>query len=151
VVVKDSVTPVLTPWRREFEEHRKEGFGHFIDEDVLRKNESTSMANLMISRMPGLQSVSTAAGATLLVSSRTPCKGLALSVCRVPNCFVTIYLDGVRVFDSSMSLTTAIDLGRLSPSDFAAAEFYPGGAILPPGLSPSGSKCGTLLLHTRDR
>ena len=143
VTVTDSAPLRLTPRLREFEEHRKTGFGHFIGEEVFRKNESTSMANLLISRLP-LQTVETSTGAILLASTRTPCGGLALSVCARPNCFVRIYIDGVTV-------AGAQDMGRMSAMDFAAAEFYPGGAILPAGYSPTGSQCGTLILYTRDR
>jgi len=101
--------------------------------------------------LPGLQTVYTKTGATLLVSSRVGCKGLALSSCQQPNCFVTVYVDGIRVYDASMAPSSANDMGRLSAMDFAAAEFYGGGAILPAGLSATNSQCGTLVLYTRDR
>jgi hypothetical protein len=151
VTVTDSAPKDLTPRLRQFEEHRKGGFGQFLPEEVFRKSENTSMANLMISHFSGLQTVETSTGATLLVSTRTPCKGLALTACQRPNCFVTVYIDGVRVYDSSMPASASRDMGRMSPIDFAAAEFYPGGTSLPAGLSPTGSQCGTLVLYTRDR
>ena len=134
VVVKDSVK--LPSRLAAFEEHRKAGFGQFLTDSIFRRNENSNMANVLIGHMTGLQSVQTATGAVLLVSTRTPCKGGALSSCRAPNCFLTVYIDNVQVFNSSMSIAGALDVGRLSPIDYAAAEFYAGGAILPAGISP---------------
>lgn len=150
VVVKGTASSIPSRLRA-FEEHRKSGFGQFITDSVLRRNENSNMAYVMIAHATGLQMVTTATGATLLVSARTPCKGSAFATCKAPNCFVTTYIDGALVFNASMPVTNALDMGRLSPSDFAAAEFYPGGAILPAGLSPTNSQCGTLVLYTRDR
>ena len=88
VVVTDSATKPVSPRLRAFEEHRKAGFGRFVGEDDFRKNDNMNMADLMLARMPGLQTVMTSTGATLLVSTRVGCKGLALSSCQRPNCRV---------------------------------------------------------------
>lgn len=151
VTVTDSAPKTLTPRLREFEEHRKAGFGQFVGEDVFRKSDNMAMSDLLLGHMPGLQTVLTSTGATLLVSSRVACKGSAFGTCRLPNCFVTVYIDGVRVYDASMPASPANDMGHLSAMDFAAAEFYAGGAILPAGISATNSQCGTLVLYTRDR
>ncbi len=151
MVVTDTAARSLTPKLREFEEHRKAGFGRFIGEDVFRKSDNMRMSDLLLAHMPGLQTVYTKTGATLLVSSRVGCKGLAFGSCQAPNCFVTVYVDGVRVYDASMAPSPANDMGRLSAMDFSAAEFYGGGATLPGGISPTNSQCGTLVLYTRDR
>jgi len=152
VLVRDSAMTNLTPRLREFEEHRKAGFGRFIGEDVFRKSENMSMADLLMAHLPGVQPILLKTGATVLASTRVGCQGLALmSSCQSPTCFVTIYVDGVRVYDASMTPSPANDMGRLPTTDFAAAEFYGGGAILPAGISPTNSQCGTLVLYTRDR
>jgi hypothetical protein len=71
---------------------------------------------------------------------------------------VTVYLDGVRIYDASMELYAKVqgatirpDFGRLTARDYAAVEFYAGGATIPAQYNATGSDCGVLLLWTRER
>ncbi len=148
VVVKDSASPKhLSPLLQTFEDHRKTHMGQYITEDVFRKNDNMTMANLL-SRLGGIEVINIASR-SMLVSSRTPCKGGALANCRRPNCFVTIYTDGIKTFDSTMPGTSVPDVSHMSAMDYSAAEFYPGGGALPDGVSPTSAQCGTLMLYTR--
>lgn len=80
------------------------------------------------------------------------CAGPALlSACRTPNCYVTVYIDGVKSFDASMGLSLAPDFGRMSPRDYSAAEFYASGADAPPQYNGTDQGCGVLVLWTRVR
>ncbi|MEO7086421.1 MAG: hypothetical protein ABI442_22590 [Gemmatimonadaceae bacterium] len=151
VVVKDSALSHLSPHMRAFEEHRKTGFGSFITEAELRKNDNRNFANVLAAHLAGLQQVPAKTSATYLVSSRKPCKGSALAGCRTPNCYVRVYTDGVLTWDSSMGISSLPDFARISVEDYAAVEFYAGGDALPPGISPLGADCGTLVLYTRER
>jgi hypothetical protein len=151
VVVTDSAPSYISPGLRTFEDHRKTGMGQYVTEAEFRKGDNRTMANLLSARFSGLQVVNRRS-ASYLVSSRVQCSGPALlAKCQSPNCFVTVYVDGVRTFDASMGVQSAPDFAHLGPAEYAAAEFYSGGSTLPDGISPTNSSCGTLLLWTRER
>ena len=152
VVVKDSAPKYIAPGLRGFEERRAKGIGQFIDEAEMRKNDEKTLAELLVARMPGMTRVAGRSGATYIASARKSCSGPALgSNCRAPNCFVSVYVDGVRTYDASMNATQIPDFGRLNPRDYAAAEFYAGGASVPVEYNATNSGCGVLLLWTRER
>ncbi len=151
VVVRDSAPTHLSPRMSTFEEHRKQGLGQFITEEELRKNESRSLPNLLASKLAGMQATPGKTSSTYLTSTRKMCMGRALSGCSHPNCYVRVFTDGTLTYDTSMGLQSLPDFARLNISDYGAVEFYPGGAVLPAGISPLNSDCGTLLLYTRER
>ena len=147
----------ISPRLQGFEERRLSGMGgHFISDSVMRRNENTTMANLVESRMPGLtQQTVTVPGKiiTALVSTRKPCSGLAiLGACTAPNCFVAVYLDGVLQYSSKMGGVAPPDFRTdYNISDYAGAEFYAGGAASPMGMHSDDNGCGSLWLWTRER
>lgn len=151
VIVNDSAPRHLSGGLRRFEEHRALGFGHFITEDEFRKHDNSTLANLLTSKLPGIQTVPGPGGAKYVVSSRKPCSGPALRGCRQADCYVSVYIDNVRTFDASTSPSTMRpDFERISPIEYAAAEFYQG-AEVPPEYNSTSSGCGVLLLWTRER
>jgi hypothetical protein len=151
VVVKDSAPKYISPGLRAFEARRKAGMGHFIAEEEMRKNEGHTLGDVIAMRMPGLMAVAGRGNAKFLVSTRKRCAGATLSNCSAPNCFVTVYENGVKIYDVTTSDRTLIpDVERMSARDYAAAEFYAGGEV-PPEYNGTGSGCGVLLLWTRER
>ena len=148
VVVKDSAPKFMTPGMRQFEEHRKQGFGHFLTDSIFRKYESSSLANLLSSRMPGLITVNTPNNQKYLASGRKMCGGRALSVCSGPSCLVSVYQDGAKIFDASNPGSLKVDFEHLSPMDYDAAEFYQG-AEVPSEYNSTGNSCGVLVLWSR--
>ncbi|HEX4681581.1 MAG TPA: hypothetical protein VH277_02665 [Gemmatimonadaceae bacterium] len=141
VVVRDSATPnVSGPLRGALQRMKSGAGGHFIDEAEMRKWDESTMANALRSKMPGMVSTPGPRGETFFVSGRSPCR-IALSGCKRPDCFVTVYIDGVRA-------ALRPDFARLSPNDYAMAEFYAGGADQPPEYP---GDCGSLLLWSRER
>jgi hypothetical protein len=149
VVVTDSAAHHVSPGLRQFEEHRRNGTGQYIAQADLRKQDTKSLASVFSGKFNGVQSMAGRAGASYLVSSRKQCSGPALRQCTRPDCYVTVYLDGVRLFDNTMGSGVLPDFSRMNASDFSAAEFYPGGEALPAGFSPTNADCGTLLLWSR--
>jgi hypothetical protein len=103
VVVKDSTPHYLGAGLNTFQEHQRQGFGHFVTEDAFRKDDGKPLGNILISRMPGLMLSHGPHGETYVVSSRKPCAGNALTGCRQPNCYVSVIQDGVRIFDLSLT------------------------------------------------
>ncbi len=157
VVVKDSAPVRTSAMMTSFETHRKQGFGQFITADELRKADNQNMANVLASKLTGLMSRPGRLSSTFLVSTRKTCSGRALNACHLPDCYVTVYTNGIKTFDYT-SLGTAPgaenlipDFARLNVSDYGAVEFYAGGAILPEGVTPTNSDCGVLMLWTREK
>ena len=151
-------TKYISPRLRGFEERRLSGQGgRFISDSVIRKNESTTMANLISSRMPGLMQQTIAAPGkgviTVLVSTRKQCSGLAImNSCKgVPNCYVAIYLDGTPLYSTKMGGAPPDFAREFSATDFAGIEYYAGGAASPFGMNGADDGCGSLCLWTRER
>lgn len=153
VVVTDSAPRYTSPGLRAFEERRAKGIGRFVSEAVMRKNDDKTLADLITTTLPGLQGVPGPGGSKYVVSSRRPCQGPALRRCTTADCYVSVYIDGVRTYDAStMTDRNQIpDFGRMNPRDYAGAEFYPGGASVPAQYNATNSGCGVLLLWTRER
>ncbi|MFI5227637.1 MAG: hypothetical protein ACHQWU_01125 [Gemmatimonadales bacterium] len=151
VNVRDSApTQHLSPLMQTFEDHRKTHIGQYITEAEFRKYENSTLAQFVGSRLSGL-SVVNLSSKSLIVSSRTPCKGGALARCTSPNCYVSVYIDGIRTFDSTMPVSAVPDISRISTMDYSAAEFYPSAGPLPGDIPASNSQCGTLMLYSRYR
>jgi len=151
VVVKDTAPKYMGGGLRGFEEHRRQGFGHFVTEDVFRKEDGKPLGNILISRMPGLMLAHGPHGETYVVSSRKPCAGRALTACRSPNCYVSIIQDGIRIYDTGISKGPVPDFNKMDGVNIAAAEFYDGGAASPPEYNTTANGCGVLVLWTRER
>ncbi len=150
VVVKDSAPKFMPPGLRAFEEHRKLGFGHFLTDSLFRKYESSTLANFLTSRLPSDITVAGPNGAKYLVSGRRMCSGPALRACKTPDCFVSVYQDGAKIFDSSNPGGIRVDFEHMSSRDYEAAEFYQG-AEIPAEYNSTGSACGVLVLWSRTK
>ena len=146
-----SATTRISPALRGFETRMASGSGgYFIPDSILRRYDNTNLGSIIMSRASGLSLVPGRAGASYLVSSRKACTGPALSSCTTPNCFVTTYIDGVRVYSGSAG-EPPTDVNRVAVSELAGVEFYPGSGTGPVEYNSTGSGCGTLLLWTRER
>jgi hypothetical protein len=150
VVVSDSAPKLIPPGLRAFEEHRKLGFGHFLEDSLFRKYETSTLANFLSSRFPGVISVPGPSGAKYLASGRKMCSGPATRQCRAPDCFVSVYQDGSKVYDAGVAGGIRVDFEHMSPRDFEAAEFYQG-AEIPPEYNSTGNACGVLVLWSRTK
>jgi hypothetical protein len=141
VVTRDSAPRYISPGLQGFEERRKEGFGYFIDEAELRKDEGRQLSNEIVSHIPGV--IMTLRG--YLLSGRKKCSGPVLSpTCRNPSCFVAVYTDGVLT-------KPAPDFSRIETNDYAGVEFYASAAMTPAWIPRTNTDCGVLLLWTRER
>ena len=133
VVTKDSAPGYPCMRLCAFEERRRAGFGHFIDEAELRKNDSYPLSSIL-PRLPGLFIKKGHA-----YSSRV--KG--------SDCAVTIYVNGVPSGET--------DVSKMPINEYAGVEFYAGPATAPAQYNAtghagrSGATCGIMLLWTRER
>ena len=143
VVTKDSAPKYLSPGLRAMEERRKQGFGYFITEAELRKNDSKRMTNV-IRTLPNVNIAcprpeKPRSGECWAVAGRLGSKYAVMG----GSCDLDVYIDGI--------VSTDNDLEKLMVSQFAGVEFYPGGAAIPVQYNKTGSSCGVLLLWTRER
>lgn len=151
VEVRDSAERYISPALRDFEQRKRAGFGYFIDEAEMRKHDNWSMANLLTSRLPGIMPAPSGVHAgQYVVSSRVMCSGLTLAMCRTPNCYPNVYVDGVRYTEFGSLGPNAVDFSKWSPNLFAAAEYY-SSLEVPAEFGGQNAKCGVLLLWTRER
>ena len=71
------------------------------------------------------------------------------------DCPVDIYMDGTLYYSHANSTDAGFepdrDLQKLPATQYAAVEFYSGGARIPAQYNKTGSSCGVLLLWTRER
>jgi Carboxypeptidase regulatory-like domain len=149
----------ISPSLRGFEQrrHSRQG-GQFISDSVLRANENTTLANIL-GRIPGATITSGPRGSRVLVSTRKGCIGRAFTVCTHPNCYVEIYIDGVMIYNPTMTekdpsnpALQPPDLARMGLTDFAGIEFYADAASMPIDMHSSTDEgCGSLWLWTREK
>ena len=155
VNVKAPERKYISPALRDFEERRKQGFGHFIDEEEMRKNDQRKLIDVIVGYMPGIKVFDGVGGSMTgqyIATSRKCGSGPAFS-CRtgMEKCPVTMYLDGVLVFDVARGDPQMPDLAHFNTRDYAAVEYYDGGASTPVQYNATSSGCGVLLLWTRER
>jgi hypothetical protein len=157
VRVVEAERKYISPALREFEERRKQGFGHFITEEQLRKNDNSTLVNVIIGHVPGVRAmrIEKRLGTEYLSSSRKCGSGPTFLTCRgsATSCPVTLYVDGVQVYGGTTNsdASSIPDLNQFHPRDYAAVEFYAGGASIPARFNKTDSGCGVLLLWSRER
>jgi hypothetical protein len=143
----------ISPALNAFEERRKAGFGHFISDSVLRRSEDRSLANVIVSFIPGIR---LARGTTNYISSTRKCgSGPAILTCRgaAVQCPPSMYVDGVLAYNATLQVDASRrpDLNQMPVREFAGVEYYAGGATIPAQYNRTGNDCGVLLLWTRER
>ena len=157
---------VLSPTMRAFEQRRASGMGKYIGERELRKHDSEKLTDILLASVPGLRAIPEG-GSSFLASSRglTISGGTDLLRSRSRNplgeapgarvCWVSIFLDGVPIFDPSAAANDLSirppDLTHFDARQFQAVEFYASTATVPAQYRIASSNCGTLLLWSRER
>jgi hypothetical protein len=141
----------MSPALRAFEERRlRQVSGYFIPDSVLRVNDGRRLASILLTHVSGMTLVPGRMGAMYMVSSRKICQGRVLSGCVVPNCYVTVYMDGILLYSSTTG-GPPVDANQLLVSELGGVEFYAGGGVGPPEFNATGGGCGILVLWTRER
>ena len=141
VVTKDSAPHYISPALKDFEERRRLGGGHFIAEAEMRKHDNRKLTNV-IRDLPGIQMMCPKSGPRKFECFAVSGRGHKNAV-QGGACEINLYIDGVAVGDN--------DLEKLDVGDFAALEFYSGGATIPVQYNRTGASCGVILLWTRER
>ena len=135
-----SVTTRIAPGLREFEMRRARGNGVFVTEAELRKNDTKNMTSIART-MSGVKVACSRTGSSCVAMSGRQNSRLALG--SAGGCPVDVYVDG--------AISTENNLERMRVDQYAAVEFYAGGARTPVQYTKTGSSCGVMLLWTRER
>ncbi len=104
---------------QEFEQRRKAGFGTFFDEDAINKRNPFFMADLL----------RTTPGVTVAPSSSFGSRILMRGTGFQAMCAPTVFVDGVRVFNSDGDLDAIVNV-----QDVQAMEVYSRGSSVPSGV-----------------
>jgi hypothetical protein len=72
---------------------------------------------------------------------------------QVNGCWVSVYVDGALIYNGANAPagTPPPDANALETANYAAVEYYAGGASVPAEYNRTGNACGVLLLWTRER
>ncbi len=147
---REYISPSLNGF---LERMRAHAGGYFVDDSTLRRNESHRLPEVLSSRLSGMKIFRWTGDAAFMVSTRTGNSGGPSRPNQPPSqCYSTVYLDGVLVYDRDLMRSPDVrppDLSTFLVSDLAGVEFYPGDASLP--VQFRSSACGTLLLWTREK
>jgi hypothetical protein len=139
----DAPRAYVSPSLRGFEERRKSGFGRFIPEAQLRKDEGRDIGSVL----------RTLAGLTLFSQGTSDYVTTTRAVASMrsgnsrrppPPCRSTVYLDGMNIGAQPVKQLPQLD-------DLAGIEWYASVAELPAQFNATGNACGVLLLWTRER
>ena len=134
----DSVPHWLSPGLREFEDRRKTGLGHFVPENILRKEDYRTLGNVLASHIAGVTVLERAGRGVFLISPRYGSP-------KHP-CYPDVYLNGTQLGGAGRP----VNLAEFSTVDFSAIEFH-NPPEAPPRYAGTGSGCGVLLLWSRER
>jgi hypothetical protein len=135
---------------QEMEDRRRTHLGgHFVTDSMLR-TQPDAHVTYFLSGIPGLKQVFATNGSSIFIAgTRTRGGGQTDGTFPANECYVTIFLDGVRYFVGPPNPNNPPpDIGALWARDYAGIEYYAGGAAVPEQYNATGTDCGTLLLWT---
>lgn len=158
VTTADSSTAASGPVSRRlqaFEERRKShNGGFFVSEATLRRGDGKSLASVLAAQLPALALDRRSGNKTMVVQSPRCMDGTKSGP-------PAVYIDGVAFTEDAAEVgrmrrlgnfsLPPVDIQRFSVEDLAGVEWYPDNSLLPPDVPHDGSRCGALLLWTRDR
>ncbi|MDE3216653.1 MAG: carboxypeptidase-like regulatory domain-containing protein [Gemmatimonadota bacterium] len=131
----------------EFERRRATGLGTFITREALAHMGTQPLADVIAAKATRVRLVALPGGGWTLAAAH-PSTCMAPSCPQVPLCFMTLWVDRVRVYTAD-SGDPPPDLSEYKVDDIEAIEVYPGAAETPLELNPTGASCGTIVLWTR--
>lgn len=141
VLTTETARKYTSPALNAFEERRLKGFGKFITEEKLRKNDSRSMTNLVRE-----------IGVMVTCEKRPPYGCYAAShrqasknVLMGGSCSFDMYYDGVPMANEQRNLN------EIRVNEIGAVESYNGPSQIPPQFNKTGSVCGVILFWSREK
>jgi hypothetical protein len=145
----------------EVDERRKTGAGTFIDEALLARYDSSAVRlGDVLEKVPGLrvhrgENKAWAASARALNSGQCVfCQPQELnradrSAGAGHACYLDVYIDGVKVFNSAQPGNGLFDVNSLSLRSIVGIEVYTSASQIPAKYNQSSGGCGVMLIWTR--
>lgn len=135
-----------SPFMREFESRRRKGTGYYITPDQISAAEGSTMANLIMSRIPGVRVDQGNASASAVVYSRRGSNSL-----RGRPCQVVVYYNGVRTADGDADLASLETIGGIEyyTPGYVPVEYRVAGPLNARGFEGGSPACGVMLLWSR--
>lgn len=130
-----------------FEQHRAEGFGHFLTSEQLEKAQG-HLTSDVLRTIPGIKLwpnpksgnawyVGTTRGSTSVLRSGP--SGI---------CLAAVMVDGVMLY-SGADGQAPFDINTIRPEEMTAVEYYRGGATTPIAYNSTRAACGLVVIWTR--
>lgn len=148
----------VSPKLADFEERRKEGFGHFITPEMLEKHEHRQLSEVMqlISGPTVVRGTTNAAWIASVRGAQTPYQAGVQAISAADRrkgaksgvCYSAVVLDGAFVYQG-MSGEALFDINSLPTGDIAAIEYYSGGSTMPVKYNGTRTTCGPLMIWTK--
>lgn len=139
----------------EFERRRTVGFGHFKTRDELARREQSKLSDVLRG-VSGLRFHFLPNGRGIALASNRFSGNLPGSRRRTNECFMALWVDGVRVFASGASEGTGgavamdpPDINQYGVAELEGIEVYRGPAETPSEFGGTNAMCGTVVLWTR--
>lgn len=119
-----------------FEQHRAEGFGHFVTQDQLEKAEGRLTSDVLRA-IPGIRLWPSPSSTAWYVASTRGGGSIGGKIC-----LATVMVDGII-------RSGPFDINSVKPEELAAVEYYAGGATTPVAYGGTKNGCGTVVIWTR--
>jgi carboxypeptidase family protein len=144
----------LSPEMRDFERRRGGGFGHFIAPDEMRKFDNRALAEVISQRVPGLRVITYNTQRFLASSRGVPSLNMQRAIPTdrqsPKECWPQIYMGNARIWYNGVGENVP-NLDNFQIHEIGALEYYSGSATMPVEFNSTGSVCGTLVLHMREK
>lgn len=167
VPVRATTPPVARGKMVGYDERKALGAGHFIEHDVLEKEENHKLGDVLSSRVPGLTIYQGSELKAWAATGRAKkSNGCTLCAARPgeetmdpadkaagapPACYLDVYIDGVQVYNGQMRQMPLFNLNSIPPGDIEAIEVYTGSSQIPAQYNKTAGMCGVMLVWLRDR
>jgi hypothetical protein len=138
----------LSPNMSAVEQRRQTTFGRFFLREYLAAREHSNLENVLRT-VPGVMLV-VRGSAVAAASNRRTLTRVQYERPWPSECYMQIFLNGIRVWSDNGAKSTPYDLNQHSLASLEAVEVYTG-ADTPPQYGVTGSACGTILLWLREQ
>jgi carboxypeptidase-like protein len=164
VAVRETSVPIPRGKMAAFEERRALGIGHFVDREMLAKDENRQLGDILASNVPGLK-IHRGSGSKSWAASGRATSGGKCAFCQPSRanldpadraagapaaCYMEVYLDGALVFNSAATQIPLFNLNSLQANEVEGIEVYTSTARIPAQYNRTGGGCGVMLIWTRE-
>jgi hypothetical protein len=124
-----------------FEQHRAEGFGHFLTREELAKAEG-HLTSDVFRMIPGVQLWPDSRRGAWYVGTRRGNTSMLRNAGLNGICLAAVMVDG-------LIMQTPFDINSIRPEEIAGVEYYAGGASMPMEYNSTRAACGLVVIWTR--